>query len=207
MLSTGVICFYDFDLTARISSHEMAHNFGNVEFCPGNYCKQDTEVCGDEKAFCYHGSCKKQNVSVEKCKEDGSKCREGKMCVSRNCVSIKTLRREGKVKVCQHDCNKRGVCNNMGHCHCDEGFAPPNCDSPGTGGSMDLRPASKPTGNTIQNSYKPSKFNDAFPIFPDYLDLVLNVFLLAVVPFTLTSLIVVYLLKLNGWFMSQSEYE
>jgi len=23
------------------------------------------------------------------------------------------------------DCNGQGVCNSLGHCHCNEGFAPP----------------------------------------------------------------------------------
>ena len=27
------------------------------------------------------------------------------------------------------------VCNNLGQCHCDAGYAPPHCDRPGNGGS------------------------------------------------------------------------
>lgn len=77
---------------------------------------------------------------------DGSKCDEGKMCVRQKCIPIDALRKEGKVKDCQNDCNKHGVCDNLGHCHCDKGFAPPNCDSPGPGGSLHSGPASNPYG-------------------------------------------------------------
>jgi len=32
------------------------------------------------------------------------------------------------------------VCNTLGLCHCDEGFAPPSCDEPGHGGSLHSGP-------------------------------------------------------------------
>lgn len=82
---------------------------------------------------------------------DGSKCDDGKMCVSQKCVAIETLRTADKVKMCENDCNKHGVCDNIGHCHCDKGFAPPFCDSPGPGGSIHSGPASNPYGNLIKN--------------------------------------------------------
>lgn len=108
---------------------------------------------------------------------DGSKCDDGKMCISQKCISIDQLRKEEKVKDCQNDCNKHGTCDNMGkihetyyffdksigpkevpliffliffllgHCHCEKGFAPPNCDSPGPGGSLHSGPAQNPNGN------------------------------------------------------------
>ena len=32
------------------------------------------------------------------------------------------------------------VCNNLGQCHCDVGYAAPDCDSPGHGGSQHSGP-------------------------------------------------------------------
>ncbi|XP_053445385.1 disintegrin and metalloproteinase domain-containing protein 1a-like [Nycticebus coucang] len=37
-------------------------------------------------------------------------------------------------------CNGKGVCNDLSHCHCDRGNAPPNCKDPGNGGSVDSGP-------------------------------------------------------------------
>lgn len=117
---------------------------GKSESCPANFFKRDSEECEGGKAFCFKGSCKPRD---DKCKQDGSKCGEKKICVSRKCVPIENIRRGGEAKHCQRDCNKHGVCNNNGHCHCDAGLAPPFCDYPGLGGSLDSGPASKPSGN------------------------------------------------------------
>ena len=43
---------------------------------------------------------------------------------------------------CPGKCNGHGMCNSKGHCHCDIGYAPPYCDVPGPGGSIDSGPAS-----------------------------------------------------------------
>ncbi|XP_077287628.1 uncharacterized protein LOC143912233 isoform X2 [Arctopsyche grandis] len=78
---------------------------------------------------------------------DGAKCGEGKMCVNQRCLAVDSLRLEVKSKsdqslICPFDCNGRGVCNSLGHCHCDKGYAPPLCEYPGPGGSLDSGPAS-----------------------------------------------------------------
>lgn len=53
---------------------------------------------------------------------DGSKCDQGKMCLSQRCIGIDTLQAQGNVKTCEHDCNNHGICDNIGHCHCDKGL-------------------------------------------------------------------------------------
>lgn len=69
------------------------------------------------------------------------------MCVNQKCMSVSSLRKLGPA--CPQDCNGNGWCNNKGHCHCKDGFAPPYCDNPGPGGSMDSGPASDPNGKVF----------------------------------------------------------
>ncbi|KRT79774.1 hypothetical protein AMK59_6651, partial [Oryctes borbonicus] len=73
---------------------------------------------------------------------DGAKCGDGKMCVDQRCMAVESLRAHGPK--CLNECNGNGVCNNLGHCHCKDGFAPPFCEYPGPGGSEDSGPASDP---------------------------------------------------------------
>lgn len=73
---------------------------------------------------------------------DGAKCGDGKMCVNQKCRDVLSLRKQ--YPSCEQDCNGKGWCNNKGHCHCMDGFAPPFCEYPGPGGSEDSGPASDP---------------------------------------------------------------
>jgi hypothetical protein len=74
---------------------------------------------------------------------NGAKCGDGKMCVDQKCLPIENLRNTGAALSCP-DCGGNGVCNSKGHCHCDDGWAPPFCQTPGVGGSVDSGPASNP---------------------------------------------------------------
>ena len=74
---------------------------------------------------------------------DGAKCGDNKMCVSQKCLSIDSLRSDGRVLECPN-CNGNGICNSKGHCHCNDGYEPPFCDGPGVGGSIDSGPAADP---------------------------------------------------------------
>ncbi|KAF7277249.1 hypothetical protein GWI33_009006 [Rhynchophorus ferrugineus] len=76
---------------------------------------------------------------------DGAKCGEGKMCVNQRCRDVMSLRKQSPV--CENNCHGNGWCNNKGHCHCKDGFAPPFCENPGPGGSEDSGPASDPNAN------------------------------------------------------------
>ena len=39
------------------------------------------------------------------------------------------------------DCNYKGICNNVGNCHCVNGYGGVSCDLPGYGGSVNSGPA------------------------------------------------------------------
>lgn len=52
---------------------------------------------------------------------DGAKCGDGKLCIKQECLPIERLQSEGKAKICPDNCNGHGVCDNLGHCHCDKG--------------------------------------------------------------------------------------
>ncbi|XP_036309156.2 disintegrin and metalloproteinase domain-containing protein 30 [Pipistrellus kuhlii] len=71
---------------------------------------------------------------------DGTPCGQGRVCWNRTCVEASTLR----LGCVPEDCNHRGACNNRGHCHCEDGWAPPLCVEQGDGGSEDSGPRRKP---------------------------------------------------------------
>ncbi|XP_044878722.1 disintegrin and metalloproteinase domain-containing protein 20-like isoform X1 [Mauremys mutica] len=67
---------------------------------------------------------------------DGTTCGENKICINRTCVNIEIL---------DYDCNytkcsNRGTCNSKKNCHCNFGWAPPDCTLKGFGGSVDSGP-------------------------------------------------------------------
>ncbi|KAL7875897.1 hypothetical protein AOLI_G00108600 [Acnodon oligacanthus] len=66
----------------------------------------------------------------------GTKCGEGKVCKDRQCQNASFT----ELEACMARCNGHGVCNSNGNCHCNHGWAPPYCDKPGLGGSVDSGP-------------------------------------------------------------------
>uniref|UniRef100_A0A0C9RIY5 Adam12_0 protein n=1 Tax=Fopius arisanus TaxID=64838 RepID=A0A0C9RIY5_9HYME len=76
---------------------------------------------------------------------DGAKCAPGKMCVNQKCMPVDSLRASiNGGSACLNNCGGNGVCNSLGHCHCNKGFRPPDCLQPGFGGSDDSGPAEDP---------------------------------------------------------------
>ncbi|XP_057709962.1 disintegrin and metalloproteinase domain-containing protein 33 isoform X2 [Corythoichthys intestinalis] len=66
----------------------------------------------------------------------GTKCGEGKVCRDRRCQNASF----SELNACISRCHGNGVCNSNGNCHCHGGWAPPFCDKPGLGGSVDSGP-------------------------------------------------------------------
>lgn len=71
------------------------------------------------------------------------------MCVNQKCMPVAQLRAAGSS--CPNNCSGNGICNSLGHCHCDAGFAPPLCEYPGFGGSEDSGPTTDPNGKVHQS--------------------------------------------------------
>ncbi|KAJ6644676.1 hypothetical protein lerEdw1_013663 [Lerista edwardsae] len=68
--------------------------------------------------------------------KDGTPCGLDMMCINRACTNVSLLQYDCNMTQCHH----RGRCNNLKHCHCDYGWAPPDCQHEGYGGSIDSGP-------------------------------------------------------------------
>ncbi|XP_004379188.1 disintegrin and metalloproteinase domain-containing protein 1a-like [Trichechus manatus latirostris] len=69
--------------------------------------------------------------------QTGTYCAPNKVCMNYSCVDHAVFNYDCKPA---EMCNGKGVCNNLRHCHCEPGFAPPDCRAPGDGGSVDSGP-------------------------------------------------------------------
>uniref|UniRef100_A0A0D9RKU7 ADAM metallopeptidase domain 33 n=1 Tax=Chlorocebus sabaeus TaxID=60711 RepID=A0A0D9RKU7_CHLSB len=77
--------------------------------------------------------------------EPGTQCGPRMVCQSRRCESIAFQ----ELHRCLTACHSHGVCNSNHNCHCAPGWAPPFCDNPGFGGSMDSGPAQPENRDTF----------------------------------------------------------
>ncbi|XP_052018119.1 disintegrin and metalloproteinase domain-containing protein 9 isoform X2 [Apodemus sylvaticus] len=68
---------------------------------------------------------------------EGTKCDAGKICRNFQCVNASVLNYDCDI---QGKCHGHGVCNSNKNCHCEDGWAPPHCDTKGYGGSVDSGP-------------------------------------------------------------------
>ncbi|XP_051255261.1 disintegrin and metalloproteinase domain-containing protein 15 isoform X3 [Dicentrarchus labrax] len=67
----------------------------------------------------------------------GTACGPGKACLNQKCQDMSVF----GVEDCRRKCNGHGVCNSNKNCHCEVGWAPPDCRYSGHGGSVDSGPA------------------------------------------------------------------
>ncbi|XP_005941115.1 disintegrin and metalloproteinase domain-containing protein 12 isoform X2 [Haplochromis burtoni] len=70
----------------------------------------------------------------------GTACGRGKACLNQKCQDVSVF----GVDECRRKCNGHGVCNSNRNCHCEVGWAPPDCRYSGHGGSVDSGPARAP---------------------------------------------------------------
>uniref|UniRef100_A0A670IKA6 Uncharacterized protein n=1 Tax=Podarcis muralis TaxID=64176 RepID=A0A670IKA6_PODMU len=77
---------------------------------------------------------------------DGTPCGTEMMCINGECKNVSLLKYDCNVT----KCHNRGICNTYKHCHCDYGWAPPDCLNQGNGGSIDSGPP--PPRNTSKHS-------------------------------------------------------
>ncbi|XP_005080752.1 disintegrin and metalloproteinase domain-containing protein 1a [Mesocricetus auratus] len=78
--------------------------------------------------------------------QSGTYCAPNKVCMEYYCIDHTVLQYDCEPA---EMCHGKGVCNNLRHCHCDNGFAPPDCSSPGNGGSVDSGPVGKPADRNL----------------------------------------------------------
>ncbi|NXS59535.1 ADA19 protein, partial [Brachypteracias leptosomus] len=67
----------------------------------------------------------------------GTKCGSHHVCFEGRCQNTSII---FDSESCSKKCHGHGVCNNNKNCHCDQGWAPPFCNKPGRGGSLDSGP-------------------------------------------------------------------
>ncbi|KAM9236726.1 disintegrin and metalloproteinase domain-containing protein 33 [Leptosomus discolor] len=75
----------------------------------------------------------------------GTKCGDGMVCKDRRCQNASLF----ELEKCVSRCNGHGVCNSNKNCHCDAGWAPPYCEKPGLGGSVDSGPVQRDNHEAI----------------------------------------------------------
>ena len=81
---------------------------------------------------------------------EGARCGEDSLCVNQKCMPVRDLKIGPQS--CPNNCNGHGTCNSLGHCHCQPGWAPPHCQTPGPGGSEDSGPASNPDSSGLTST-------------------------------------------------------
>ncbi|XP_013913524.1 PREDICTED: disintegrin and metalloproteinase domain-containing protein 33-like [Thamnophis sirtalis] len=73
----------------------------------------------------------------------GTKCGDGLVCKDQRCQNASFF----ELDKCISKCHGHGVCNSNQNCHCDPGWAPPFCEKPGLGGSVDSGPVQQDREN------------------------------------------------------------
>uniref|UniRef100_A0A8R1HRE7 Uncharacterized protein n=1 Tax=Caenorhabditis japonica TaxID=281687 RepID=A0A8R1HRE7_CAEJA len=107
----------------------------------------------DDKKFCYvfksaYGGLNAPDPGLV---PDGAICGEEEMCINKKCQKKEKLTKV--TAQCLDGCNLRGVCNNVGNCHCERGFGGIACEIPGYGGSVNSNEAYRFRGITLSSTF------------------------------------------------------
>ncbi|KAM5172099.1 zinc metalloproteinase-disintegrin-like VLAIP-B [Mantella aurantiaca] len=120
-------------------NNQRGTNFGYCQYINNNYvpCGQDDIKCG--VLYCSGGSANPTInagfASLAACRavlhpsgmvKNGTMCGKGMVCYNAKCVSINSAFRSVN---CSASCPGHGVCDHELQCRCQEGWAPPYCDS------------------------------------------------------------------------------
>ncbi|KAM5199749.1 disintegrin and metalloproteinase domain-containing protein 1a-like isoform 2-T2 [Hipposideros larvatus] len=121
----------------------------------------------------------------------GTLCAPSKVCMNRSCTDNAVLNYDCKP---EEMCNGKGVCNNLKHCHCDYGYAPPDCKTLGNGGSVDSGPPGKSNvedigGNGSQIAQIPHKHERILDMMISFF------FILLIITLVVTTISMCFLCK------------
>ncbi|XP_066467832.1 disintegrin and metalloproteinase domain-containing protein 21-like [Tiliqua scincoides] len=161
-------CQEIFGLKAEVASEDcfrtvniQGDRFGNCGLRHGIYkkCSAKNSLCGriqcdkvDRLPMDEHRTVIQTPISNKRCwgleyhsgmnltdsgaVKNGTPCGIDMMCVNGECTSVSFLKYDCNAT----NCYNHGRCNNLKHCHCDVGWAPPDCQEKGNGGSVDSGP-------------------------------------------------------------------
>ncbi|XP_057553457.1 A disintegrin and metallopeptidase domain 3-like [Hippopotamus amphibius kiboko] len=147
--------------SSYVCAQEVNYQFDNFGNCKGRRCIFSNLLCGKLVCHwthsqivprndidiqytyyggqvCMSGSLRNSSTLDLTIAANGSPCGETKFCENGVCQELHKYRQKPNCSSLEM-CGGHGVCNNLLHCHCDRGYAPPNCNNTPSspGGSID----------------------------------------------------------------------
>ncbi|XP_021026414.1 A disintegrin and metallopeptidase domain 3 isoform X2 [Mus caroli] len=114
------VCYWNFAEVIQTEKYDVQYTYLGGHVCVSAHLRSPTGARDDTYVH------------------DGTVCGSGQVCLQGDCKRVHVLR---GTRECEADdkCQGHGICNNLGNCQCESGFAPPECDmTPSSpGGSMD----------------------------------------------------------------------
>ncbi|XP_075831592.1 disintegrin and metalloproteinase domain-containing protein 1b-like [Microtus pennsylvanicus] len=89
-------------------------------------------------------------------------------------------------------CSEHGVCNDLGHCHCSYGFAPPDCRHKGTGGSVDSGPTPELSDENLPEAESQNLEDEGKELVLNLKLIVLSAILILTILFIIVCIMIAY---------------